>query len=497
MGRIFGLGQGPLGQMPLGGFVVGLTYLINGVDRSSKVAKTANRITDVLTSQVDYASFFMDDLAEDEVPQEGQEIIISAGPDRKFGGIIATVERMTASPGQDLFKIRAQDFSKLLEKRLVTRAFTTPTAAGDIIKTILDDFVDDSRIRQELIQDGPTIDFISFNYKSALQAIKEVARLVGYEWYIDGYKRLHFFAKTTSVTPFAIEPGEIQYRKFKIRPDASQLRNRIVVRGGVTESALFTEEYLGNGKQRTFPVSHKATDTPVVKVNAVTKTVGIKNSSDEGTKDFVYDPNDRVIENDQIATLTGSDTLTLEYKFDIPILIQVEDPSSIAEVAAVEGSDGIYEYLIQDDTIGSIDTARDRGRAELARYSRAIYSGTFETHVDGFRSGQLLSINFPAKGLSLDLLVTKVVFKSIGCGRGFYDVTFGSFSHDFQDFLLGLFEKGTRAAVREGEVLDDLISGSEALAIADAAPTFIDGVAPYTWGSGGSNDGVWGQAQWG
>lgn len=491
-----GLGVGPLGSMPLGGFVTGLTFIIGGEDRSSKISKRGLRITDVLTSQVDFATFQMDDMAESEIPQEGQEVIISSGEDRKFGGIIATVERME-SPTQDFFKIRVKDFSKLLEKRLVTRVFDMPTSAGNVIKAILDDFVQDARIGQELIEDGPTIDRISFNFKPALQAIKEIARLTSHEWFIDGFKRLHFFPKSTSAPPFGIQPGEIRYQKFRLRPDTSQLRNRIIVKGGVQESDTFPEEYLGDGTQRTFRVSHKAIGTPVVKVNGVVKTVAIKNSEDEGTKDFLFDPNDLVVENDQHATLTGSDTLRLEYKFEIPILVQVEDPASISDIAATEGSDGIYEYIIQDNEIGSLEAARDRGRAELSRFGRAIFKGKFVTWVDGFRSGQLLPVQFPDKNIDLQLLITKVTFASIGLGRGFYSVEFGSFSNDFKDFLLSLFNSTRKIEVRTGEVLDDLLSASEAVAIADVAITFEQKTPPFTYGPGGANDFVWGEGSWG
>ena len=494
MGKRFGLGRGPLGSMPLGGFVEGLQFIIDGQNRSNKIDKQGLRITDVLTSQVDFAVFVMKDLAQSEVPSEGQEVIISQGKERMFGGIIATVERKPIGPNDDMFQIRVQDFSKLFEKRLVTRVFNTPTKAGDIIKTILNDFVSDVRIGQDLIQDGPTIDFISFNFTTALNAIKQIAKETGFDWFIDGFKRLNYFNPTTSAAPFNIVPGELRYRQLRIRPDSSQLRNRIVVKGGTQPSDPFSEEYLGDTKRTTFPVSHPPTEVPVVKVNGVPKTVGEKNT-DEGTKDFSFDPNDLIIENDQAAILTTSDTLTLEYSFKVPILVQVEDSVSIAAVAAVEGSDGIYEHVISDDTLGTLESAKDRGRAELRRFSNALFTGSFETHIDGFRSGQQLSLNFPEKSIALTLLIIKVVFKSIGCGRGFYRVQFGSFSHDFQDFLLELFNRGRKIAVREGEVLDDLVSMLEEATITDADLVFVDGTPVTKWGPD-ANAAVWNLSQW-
>ena len=471
-----------------------LLVSIAGVDRSSKISKRALRITDGLTTQTDKCDFTMEDLDEADVPIEGQEVLISQDSSFLFGGTIRSVERFRIGPGDDGFKIKCKDFSSLIEKRLVNKVFSQQLA-GDIIKDINTNFILDSRVTVQNVEDGPVIDFIGFNFKDAWKAMQEIAKLTGRNLSIDTQKDINYFSLGSRSTPFNLVPGELQYQLLKIKPDTTQLRNRIIVRGGTQESDTFAEKFRGDTDRTTYRVSHVTTATPTVKVNASSKTVGIKNT-DDGTVDFLFEPNDRIIENDQQAVLSGSDVIEISYKFKIPILVQVEDSGSINAVAAVEGSDGIYEFIIVDDSIDTLVAARERAQAEIGRFGTAMFKGSFRTHVDGFKPGQTISVQFPEKNLDLSLLITRVTYKSIGCGRGFYDIKFGSFSFDWQDFLLGLIDAGRGISVREGEVLDDLLSPSESVAVADAPAILTDAAPPFTWGPGGANPTQWNFGVW-
>ncbi len=495
MARIGGLGTGPLGRMPLGRSSVGMRVFINKKNFSDAISRSSPlRFTNIITSQADKATFVLEGIDEADVPVAGQEVIMLRPKERVFGGIIAQPERIRTGPKADRFLIKAQDFSKLLVKRLVTKAFINVTA-GAIIKDVVQNFVLDPRINTDNVQDGPVVSFAGFNFATALAAIKKIAKETQREWFIDPAKRLFFFSKGTLTTPFDLVVGEFRYRGLRIRTDASQIKNRITVRGGTTESATFSETKKGDTSRRTWPVAYRPTATPTVKVNGGAKTIGIKNT-DDGTKDFLFEPNDNVIENDQQATLGAADELEIEYKFKIPVLAQVEDPASQTALATIEGSDGIYEEIIVDSSIESLDGARERGLAELVRFGTETNRGSFETFVDGFRSGQLLRIDLPDKNLDFEALVTKVTFTSFGCGRGIYRVEFGTFSFEFQDFLLGLIDRGREISVREGEVLDDLLTPQETIPILDQPATFVQKSPPFTWGAGGANDTQWNFGQW-
>ena len=423
------------------------TLKIAGVDRTELLQKGSLRITNQIGAKADRASFFIEDSARTAEPLSGQEVIIEEDAVRVFGGIVAKPERRRLAPLIDGFMVVAQDFSKLLEKRLVLAAFVNQKA-GDIIKNIVTVFVKDVSITTTAVQDGPTIAFIAFNFKDARKAIDEIARLVGFDWYVDENKDIHFFAKTTNPSPFPITDLELRYRKLKIKSDSSQLKNSVTVRGGTFESAPFTELKRGDEDRRTYPVSYVPTGTPTVAVKGNAKTVGIKNQDDGQGFDFLFDENNKVVENDVEPTIKANEEISITYKFKIPVLVRVEDAASISEVAAVEGSDGIYEAIIVDESINDLDAARDRAKAEIARFSRPLFTGSFETFVSGWRAGQLITINLASRGVNLSLIVISVTLKSIGNGVAFYDVKFGSLSFALEDFLLNLFESGRKIIVR-------------------------------------------------
>ena len=475
------------------------TLKIAGVDRTSLLQKGTLRITNQIGSKADRASFFIENSAGTAEPLSGQEVIIEEDAVRVFGGIVAKPERRRLAPLIDGFMVVAQDFSKLLEKRLVLAAFVDQKA-GDIIKNIVTTFVKDASITTTAVQDGPTIAFIAFNFKDARKSIDEIARLVGFDWYVDENKDIHFFTKTTNPSPFPITDLENRYRKFKIKSDSSQLKNRVIVRGGTFESSQFEEIYKGDTERGTFPISYRPTATPVVVAGAggspPTKTVGIKNQDDGQGFDFLYDENNQVIENDSEPILLGSEVIKIQYTFKIPVLVQVEDAASISEVAAIEGSDGVYEAIIVDESINNLDAARDRAKAEIARFSRPLFTGSFETFISGWRAGQLITINLASRGVSLALIVISVTLKSLGNGVAFYDVKFGSLSFALEDFLLNLFESGRKIIVREGEILDELNTVFEQLPIGDVVTQTFFKTPPFSWGAGGPNDTFWGQGEW-
>ena len=472
-----------------------LVFKIAGVDVSSSVKKGTVRITNRIGARSDEARFTMVDEFDTIRPTAGQEVLILDGAGaRKFGGILAAPERIKVNANVDAYAIQAQDFGKLLEKKLVVRSFIGPTAAGDIIKTILDDFVEDPSIGQSNIQNGPNIDFIGFNHRDAKSAIQEIVKLTGFEWYIDENKELNFFPKSTTAAPFTIAEAELRFRNFRLKPDASQIRNRIIVRGGTQNSDPFVQEHKGNPNTNTIHLAYPPSGIPIVE-NGGIKTVGIKNIDDDTVFDFLYDENNLTLEYDALSPTSSNVKIT--YPVKVPILVQLEDAASISEIAAIEDSDGVYEFHIVDETIETTQAATDRAQAELDRFSRVIFSGSFETWETGFRSGQLLCISFPLKSLTVDLVITSVTFSSNGNEDGIYTVQFGSISFAFEDFLLDLFDKGRKITVRAGEVLNVLSVISEALPVGDLIDPGVFITPPFTWGPPASANRLrWGFGEW-
>ena len=85
---------------------------------------------------------------------------------------------------------------------------------------------------------------------------------------------------------------------------------------------------------------------------------------------------------------------------DIPVITMAEDYASQAAIAAVQGGDGIYEHVIPDDTLTTIQAAEAAGMADLREHANPKVTGNFETEVPGWHPGQIVTIDLPDRGVN-------------------------------------------------------------------------------------------------
>lgn len=83
-----------------------------------------------------------------------------------------------------------------------------------------------------------TIDFddIRASFKKPTVFLNSLADFVGNYWFIDYERDIHFFDRETSTAPFEITDTSDNFDNLSIDIDASQLKNRQVVRGGTKVS---------------------------------------------------------------------------------------------------------------------------------------------------------------------------------------------------------------------------------------------------------------------
>lgn len=465
-----------------------LVFKVNGVDISAFVEKRSVSIVNALTQRIDTARFATVGDHGLIQPEAGQKLEVFDGATKVFGGIIATADRDLLRRDVDRIAIRTQDFRKTIQKRLVTRVFDTPTKAGDVIKTIMTDFVKDTSFTTVNVQDGPDIDFISFSFEKADRAIDQISRLTGFEWFVDENKDINFFSPTTTPAPFIIDEVSQKYFDFKIKATATQLRNRIIIRGGKTVSQNFTQTFPGDDVSSEFFLAYKPLEIVSIEVSInggafATVTLGTDNVDDDSLFEFMINPGEKLLRNGTHAVLDAVDRVRIIYKYELPLITQVEDAGVIERIAAIEESDGVYEHIVKDEEITDLNTAKERGRAEITKFGDIQLTGNFKTFEAGFRSGQLLIVNFPSRGLdNRGLLIQTVTLKSLGKGVAEYNVKFGSFSFAIDDFLINLFEEQRKIRVRENEVINDLNLITEEIALADQTQIIDTSAPPYKWG---------------
>ncbi len=452
---------------------------INAVDRTADVLNQTIQVSDILNDQQNTCTLSLIDRSGNGIPSTDQEIIITMNDGSiLFGGYVIGINITKRETGKVQANLTCVDYSRLLDRNLVNASYTNQTDA-QIINSIVNTYCPGFGITTTNVISGVTIDQINFNYIQPSQALRRIADLTGRNWYIDYNKDIHYFPTATTATPFNIldaVPAK-DYTNLVINKDASQIKNRVYVRGGTYLSDPTTYSVKGDGVSRQFVLPDKPHDTSMT-VNGIAKTIGIKNINTSGF-DYYLNYQEKYLEQDaSLAILATTDTLVLTYTYDIPVLVAVENTASII-------SNGQKEFAIFDKTISTQVAARDRASAELTDYATNIIEGSFSTRTAGFRSGEYININLTDYGVNADYIVTQVSARAYGAGYYEYDVQLASAkTMGIIRFLIELLEANNKLVeLNDDEVVDNLLSVADSLmsdSLTDALT--IDSAGAYaTW----------------
>lgn len=453
------------------------SILINSIDRTDEVINSTIVIEDVLNDKANTCSFKLIDRGGHGAPATDNEVTITLASGTKiFGGVITSVILQKQPTGVVEYGITCSDYTYILDRFLAHRSYSAMTDAA-IIYDLITRYCIGLGITTTNVVSGVTINSIKFNYIQLSQVLRKIATLTGRNWYIDYDKDIHYFPLVTNAAPFNITSSTTTYSNLQISKDASQLKNRVYVRGGTKLSDPTTYSVKGDTAARQFPLPDKPHDV-TLQVNGVTKTLGIKNVDLDGF-DWYLNFQEKYVEQDVSGSiLTSGETLAVTYTYDIPILVAVEDTTSIYE-------NGVKEFAIFDKSIDTTQAARDRASAELTDYANDIVEGSFLTYEPGFRSGQYININLAEYGINANYMVQKVVARSMGGGVYNYQVSIASSKTlGIIKFLIGLLEANKNLIeLDDDEVVDELLGVQDSLlsdSLADALT--IDSCGAYfTW----------------
>lgn len=275
------------------------------------------------------------------------------------------------------------------------------------------------------------------------------------------------------------------YNNLRIGLDNSAVRNRVYVRGGTYLSDEVSISQVADGEQTIFYLPEKPHEIRVYE-GVAEKTVGIKNIDSFDDYDYLMNYQEKYIEIDVAPTVDT--VITVSYKYDIPVLVAVEDNDSIEKY-------GQFEYVIFDKNINTIQQARDRASAELLDYAESITNGTFNTLETGFKAGQYIMINIPDIGVDGKFVVKSVKASSMGGGKFNYTISVVSAELlGIIRFLVDLLESNKNALdIATDEVVDEITTVTgDAFALTDGTPTLTTHTGAYKYDS----DADWNVAQW-
>lgn len=478
------------------------SVVIAGIDRTADVITGKIQIEDNINDKSTVCQLTLVDRRNLGVPETDDEIVITLDSGvRIFGGRILRRSKTILRGTYVEVVINCLDYTRDFDRHLVNKTYTSQTDQA-VIQDIVDTFCEGSGITYANVLSSATIDKLPCNYIQPSKLMRKISDLTGMNWYLDYDKDLHYFPLTENPAPFNITDSQTfasgqGYFNFQISDDASQLKNRIYVRGGTKLSDPTSYSTKGDGTKRQFVLPDKP-HAVTVTVNGTPKTLGIFNVDTSGFDYYLNFQEKYLVQDSGAVVLSTTDVLTVAYTYDIPILVSVEDTVSIMD-------NGVQEFVIVDPTISTTQAARDRASAELTDYANNLVEGQFQTYTDGFRAGQYVNVDSDNLGIdNQDYIVQKVTATSIGGGNFIYNVALASSkTMGIIRFLLELLENNKNLVqVSDDEVIDELFTVTDSLLSDSLIDSLtIDSFGPYsTWATdslhGGLGTAKWSLFQW-
>lgn len=437
-----------------------MQIFIAGIDRTNIIDLKTLRIEDTINER-SIATFSLNDLSNTVNIQPGQTIEIIHEEEKVFGGTIDRIVKQKPPGGTNerVYKVECTDYHQITDRRIVAEAYEDKTA-GYIINDIVSKYLIDEGITVAAVQDGPTINRAVFNYIKASQALDELSELVGFSWWIDADKKLHFVERATYSAPWVLDDITL-INDLVIDENRENYRNRQYIRAGNDITVLQTEKPAPkpDGQTRTFTLKLPVAKVPTVKVNGDEQTVGIRELDKD--KQWYWQKGDKnITQDDSEAVLNDTDILEVTYQGFFPIIVVSEALESISERKNVEGGSGIYEDVEEKPGLDSGEAALDVAQGKLRKYANLGQKISFNTWHSRLKPGQILSVNLPDRELAGDFLIQNVELSWISGQYWRYNVTAvsGETVGGWPRFFRQLVQSKQTFVIRENEILIKLLT---------------------------------------
>lgn len=460
------------------------TLSIGGRDYMGQVQKNTLHITQnvsnrgLMSFSIEIDSFF-------QLPKVGEEVIFASYRCqqgrfvREFAGTIEYLDfEDEECDGVYTVEIEVVDFNQIADRRIVANLYEN-MAPYEIIEDVVKNYVYEENLDISNVKPpSDQIQKVVFSYIPFSKVLDDLAKLMGAFWYIDYYKRLHFFLRSAKVNndlliesicdcDLSVEDdqlcvmlkkegcfGGMRVGEIGVRRTRENLRNVQFVIAGYDTTTLNTEFFNGDNERRTFTVEYDVSsllldgdgniDLSSIKVGGVNAT-SIATKGSQGYKDaqWVYEKGSKEFTyNDALAAIPFGTDIEINFYGLIKKIGSFRDRASIGYRARIENNSGIYEEVHDDESIESLQYANDYAFGLVQRHKNILNKFRFSTDENVMEIGDLVDVNIP----DLDIvsyissnggyLVVDKRIRDIN-GKSFritYELVDGTFANGWQDF---------------------------------------------------------------
>lgn len=454
---------------------------INSVDKTDIVKWDSLTREENLSKEPSKLYFYISNsTSQTYKPTVGDEVILTINSIKEFAGYVVEIREGIVGLKENV-QIVCKDYTHELDRQLVSKTYENDTV-NDIIADLLTTFstgFTDNNVNCDIV-----IDKVVFNYLPISKCLEKLTDLVAeFEWYCDYNKDIHFFYSTAGSPSIFLTDTSNNYifGSLNTHEDTHQLRNEIIIRGGLLTSDTAREELLsGDGTKTIFPLATKFASKPVIEVGGSPVTVGIANIDQTGF-DVYWDYNEKSLEF-AVPPASGSNNISVEQVYEYPLILQKRSEESILEY-------GLFQYVIVDKNIKDLETASLRADAEIIRYAIPAKTASFRTRLQGIKAGQILNIQSNIRNTNDNYKINMIRSRIISPVDDTLEHTVEAITAEdlgINDILALLLIKNPsdQIQISQGEVVSRIRQLQDSLDITDVTPTVSSiFTSRYTWGA--------------
>ena len=439
------------------------------------------------------------------MPQIGDEIYVNytIGADTQliFGGTVVTIEPIVKGGVLLLYQIIAADWGFLFDAKIVKENY-----AGEDPQTIVQDLVSTycPGFTTNHVQKGNfLVSTIKFNYQFPSKCLEALAKQIGWDWYIDAEKDVHFYfaegnaASSSEIVPAPIiiddTTGDIEWPTLDVQIDITNMKNSVYVVGGTYAKDFVLDPdasatppqyapvdvYTSVAGTFVYPLAYPYTQsTLTITLGGTGQSIGTDQQTDPTTVEVLYNDQGRFI---RFTSDPGSGhQIIVQGEAQIPILAHVSDAASIATY-------GEFQDAITDSTILSIQEAQERAQADIDMFGDPVFTVKFSTIsplTNQLSIGQQIILNSAKFGVANKTLIIKQINFVARTPKQLEAQVqcLGSDSVSFNDIMLTLLQQNlAQTTTPDSTVLQELIPIEDELELGDTV-TITPASRPYAWG---------------
>jgi len=291
--------------------------------------------------------------------------------------------------------LAGRDLSADLQDALIRPEVYNDTEVSEIIKNLVAKYAPDISYANVDVT-TTTLTRKTFNKLSLFDAIKQLAELSGYYFYVDTDKDLHFKLKESISSGITLNNTNVIKSDFG--ETDREVYNSVYVYGSRLLSA-WQNNFTGDGAGSVFNLDYKPHNTNVTVSGALQKGGIAQISEVPSGVNYVVDFNER-----DIIFISGAEygnsipgslvAVAIGYDRSVPVIQFKEDAASIAAY-------GRKVKVIQDDSIKIPDEASDVVDQVLDEYSDPRKQGTIYMHnVAPLTAGNTIIVDLPNSDVS-------------------------------------------------------------------------------------------------